>query len=138
MTLIEIIAVVVIIGLIIGIAGPIITDQINRGRVGAARAQIASIEQGLENFMIDCGFYPQSPEPGLQALVQEPTVGRRCRAYSSRGYIRGGSIPLDPWGNEYLYVYPSNRPGTAFDIYSPGPDGVPDTEDDIGNWPMDD
>lgn len=36
--------------------------------------------------------------------------------------------PKDPWGNYYDYVY---RSDDDFDVRSWGPDGKPDTEDDI-------
>ena len=46
-----------------------------------------------------------------------------------------GEVPTDPWGNEYQYAYPPERGKGDFpDIWSWGPDGEDDTEDDITNW----
>ena len=38
------------------------------------------------------------------------------------------------WGNDYVYKYPGDRNTNSFDIYSPGPDGIGNNADDIGNW----
>lgn len=37
-------------------------------------------------------------------------------------------VPQDPWGNDYIYRRMSDR---DWEIFSCGPDGEPDTEDDI-------
>jgi hypothetical protein len=36
----------------------------------------------------------------------------------------------DPWGNAFIYV-PDPSGGNGFKLYSAGPDGQPDTDDDI-------
>ncbi|HCS8993771.1 TPA: type II secretion system protein GspG, partial [Klebsiella pneumoniae] len=48
------------------------------------------------------------------------------------GYIR--RLPQDPWGNEYQLLSPGQH--GAIDVFSVGPDGMPDTNDDIGNWTL--
>ena len=46
-----------------------------------------------------------------------------------------GEVPKDPWGNEFQYAYPPERGTRDFpDIWSLGPDGEDNTEDDITNW----
>jgi general secretion pathway protein G len=40
----------------------------------------------------------------------------------------------DPWGHSYQYQNPGKHNPDRYDIYSMGPDGQPDTADDIGNW----
>jgi len=39
-------------------------------------------------------------------------------------------IPRDPWGNEYVYHFPGWSFPHAYELFSAGPDGVPDTADD--------
>jgi general secretion pathway protein G len=41
------------------------------------------------------------------------------------------SIPLDPWGNAYIYEYPGKHNPSSYDISSPGPPGA---QNPIGNW----
>ena len=43
------------------------------------------------------------------------------------------AVPKDPWGNEYLYLYPGVNNKDSFDLSSYGSDGV-ESEDDIVNW----
>ena len=50
------------------------------------------------------------------------------------GYI--SSVPLDPWGREYLYEFPP-RKSKKFDLYTLGADGMEGgsgDDTDIGNW----
>ena len=41
---------------------------------------------------------------------------------------------IDPWGKDYQYTVPGTHNPKNFDLFSPGPDGLPNTTDDIGNW----
>ena len=43
-------------------------------------------------------------------------------------------IPLDPWGNPYIYECPGKRNTAGYDLSSMGPDGRAGTDDDITNW----
>jgi general secretion pathway protein G len=86
----------------------------------------------VKQFKLDNGFFP-STEQGLQALVEKPGVGQAPRDYPENGYI--SQIPEDPWGNEYVYIYPGEH--EEFDLFSLGADGEQGGEGfnaDIGNW----
>jgi general secretion pathway protein G len=133
-TLIEIMAVVLIIGLLSGIVGLAVFQQVDKGRVTAARAQIASLEGVLEMYRMDNGRFPTS-EQGLEALVKPPSP--EPRNYQPGGYLKGGRIPLDPWGDAYHYESPGQRNRDYFDLWSYGADGVAGgkgVDADIGNW----
>lgn len=133
-TLLELLAVLTILAIVVGIAGPAIFNQITKGKAQAAKAQIASIEKSLNTFYLDCGFFPRSPEPGLDALINPPSVGRQCSGYDKNGYLEDKKAPLDPWGMEFFYEAPGQNRPDSFDLYSAGPDGEPGTEDDVANW----
>lgn len=45
-----------------------------------------------------------------------------------------GKYPQDPWGHNYLYRQPGIHNPHRYDVFSPGPDGIPNTAHDIGNW----
>lgn len=135
-TLIEIMAVVLIIGLLGGIVGAAIFGQIDRARVTTARTQIKQIEAALDFYRMDNGKYP-STEQGLEALVQPPRIDPIPKNYRPEGYLSGGRIPLDPWSNEYEYLSPGQNNPYSFDLWSHGSDGKPGgsgTDADIGNW----
>ena len=42
----------------------------------------------------------------------------------------GVDLFRDAWGNEYVYRYPGKRYPRAYDLFSAGPDRIPDTADD--------
>ena len=134
-TLIEIMVVVVILGILAAIVVPRLLDEPEKARRTAAATQIRSFEEALGIFKLENGFYP-STEQSLQALVTKPTVGRIPARYKEGGYIR--KIPLDPWGQPYLYL----RPGVHgdIDLFSYGPDGETGGEGenaDVANWNLD-
>jgi general secretion pathway protein G len=135
-TLIEIMAVVIIIGLLTTIVGAAIFQQVDKGRVTTARAQLSSLEGVLELYRMDSGHFP-STEQGLDALVSEPVSEPAPRNYPPGGYLKGGRVPRDPWGEPYQYESPGQHNQHAFDLWSLGADGAPGGEGidaDIGNW----
>jgi len=117
-TLVEIMVVVVIIGLLAGIVGPQIMARLEEARRTTARTQIRVFEEALAMFRLHNGFYPTTQQ-GLQALVTRPTIPPIPRRFSPEGYLR--DVPLDPWGNPYIYRSPGER--HPFDIISTGRTG---------------
>jgi general secretion pathway protein G len=135
-TLIEIIVVVFILSLLAAIITPRIIGRTDDARIAEAKVQIKNFETALKLFKLDNGFYPGS-EQGLEALIQKPIVGRIPNQYREGGYLEQRRIPLDPWGNPYIYVCPGLH--GDFDILSYGADGKEggETKDaDITSWNM--
>ena len=132
-TLIELMAVVVIIGLLATIVGMNVAKRVEEAKIKSTKVQISQLSSALDAFKMDNGFYP-STEQGLESLVGEPTVGRTPKHYSSGGYLRQKSIPKDPWDNVFNYREPGTKNSDSFDIWSNGPDAQEGTEDDITNW----
>jgi len=133
-TLIEIMVVVVILGILAGIVVPRLLDEPEKARRTQAQVQIKSIEEALAMFKLDNGFFP-STEQGLKALVDKPATGRVPNNYRESGYIK--KIPLDPWGNNYVYLSPGIH--DDYDITSFGPDGESGGEGDdadINSWTL--
>jgi general secretion pathway protein G len=138
-TLIEIMAVVLIIGLLSTIVGAAIFRQVDRARVTAARAQLSSLEGVLELYRMDNGKFPTS-EQGLVALVEAPTSEPVPRNYPAGGYLKDGRLPRDPWGEPYHYEIPGASNPHSYDLWSFGADGAPGGEGvdaDVGNWAED-
>jgi general secretion pathway protein G len=71
-------------------------------------ADIHALGRELEEFRSANGAYP-STERGLHSLA---------------------AMPKDPWGNDYVYVYPGKMNRDEYDLFSPGPDRKPYTLDD--------
>ncbi|CAG0962683.1 Type II secretion system protein G [Myxococcaceae bacterium] len=138
-TLIEIMAVVLIIGLLGGIVGAVVFSQVDKARVNTARTQIKQLESALEFYRLDNARYPTT-EQGLQSLVQKPSGDPQPRNYRPEGYLQGGKVPLDPWGEEYQYLSPGEHNNYSFDLWSFGADSKPggtDNDADVGNWASD-
>jgi general secretion pathway protein G len=132
-TLIEIMAVVLIIGLLSTIVGVSIFAQVDKGRITATSVQIANLESVLELYRMDNANYPTT-EQGLDALVNDPGD---ARSYPQGGYLQKGRVPQDPWGNPYEYEEPGQNNPHSFDIWSFGADGKSGGEGvdaEIGNW----
>ena len=128
-TLVELLLVVTIIGILAGAVLINFSGQANRAKETRARMDIQNLETALQTYEITYGSYPGSDE-GIQALTEPPEDG-------GKALLTSNSI-RDPWGNDYVYVYPGSRSNADYDLYSFGADSQEGTEDDIGNWDEED
>lgn len=134
-TIIEIMVVVFIIGLLASIIVPNIIGRTDEARVVKAKQDIISLENALEMYRLDNGFYP-STDQGLKALVEKPTTEPMPSAWRQGGYIK--KLQNDPWGHPYQYLNPGVH--GEIDIFCFGKDGKEGGEGldaDIGNWNAD-
>jgi general secretion pathway protein G len=126
-TLVEILLVVAIIGILAALVFPKIAGTSEHSREVAAGADIhGGIKTALDHYEIDCGFYPKS----LGDLIQQPSDAKGWHG----PYLDSPQLPVDPWGNPYIYYYPGKHNANGYDLLSMGPDGKEGTDDDIGNW----
>ena len=135
-TLLEIIVVVFILSILVALVAPRIIGRTDDARITDAKLQIKNFEMALKLFKLDNGFYPDTQQ-GLEALIEKPTVGQMPPKYRDGGYLEQKKIPLDPWGNPYIYLCPGLH--GDFDIISYGADGKEGGEGkdaDIKNWDM--
>ena len=131
-TLLEIMIVIVILGLLAALVVPKLIGRTEEAKQTQSRLQIKNIEQALQLFKLDNGFYPETQQ-GIQALVHAPEVGRIPKNYRKEGYL--DRVPKDPWGSPYVYLCPGTH--GDYDIMSYGADGVPGGEGedaDITSW----
>ena len=129
-TLIEIMLVLAIIALLAGTAIYKLGGVMKTGEKARVKSDLGTIQTALLNYKISAGSYPTT-EQGLSALLTKPAD---VRAWEGP-YFKGGTIN-DPWNQEYGYRFPGQNQGIPSepDIFSKGPDGLENTEDDIGNW----
>jgi general secretion pathway protein G len=101
-------------------------------KFSAAQADMSNLQTALDAFAADTGRYPTATE-GLQALVENPGLAKWKHNYLGY-YIYPANeerrLPTDPWGNPYRYT-PPIPPGKDCTLSSDGPDGLPNTSDDI-------
>ena len=117
-TLVELLVVVAILGILgtIGLQG--VTKHIENTRKTAAKTAVDNIRGAVTAYMI--GEKKSIPPSDLKVVI-EPKG-------DEDPYLEGGEGALvDPWDNDYRIEVKGKR----FVVISNGPDGSPNTEDDI-------
>ncbi len=127
-TLVELLLVLVILATLAAIVIPRFSGRTEQAKVTAAQTQISNLGTALDSYEVDVGSYPSTSD-GLEALLVKPS-----NAQGWRGPYMKQEIPLDPWGNPYIYEYPSKHMDGGYDLMSMGPDGRAGSADDIANW----
>ncbi|KRT64741.1 MAG: general secretion pathway protein G, general secretion pathway protein G [Candidatus Dadabacteria bacterium CSP1-2] len=131
-TLIEIMVVLVIIAGLAYIVSTNVIGRLEKARVETTKIQIKQLETALKQFKLDNAFYPETQQ-GLEALVAQPSTGRIPQRYAREGYLEGGQVPKDQWGNDYVYIGTDQTQDGSYEIISPGEDGVYPSDDDISS-----
>ncbi|WP_137391665.1 type II secretion system major pseudopilin GspG [Rhodoligotrophos defluvii] len=129
-TLVELLVVLVILGLIVGLAAPQVMKYVGTSKTKAATMQVERLSSILDLFRLDVGRYP-SVEEGLEGLLKAPALTPSWNG----PYLKKADALVDPWGRAYEYRYPGKN-GT-FDLFSLGADGKEggDGEDqDVTSW----
>jgi general secretion pathway protein G len=135
-TLLELVIVIAILSLLAAIIAPKMMGRADDAKIADAKVQIRNLETALKLYKLDNGAYPDT-EQGLEALTSKPTTGNVPNKYREDGYLEQKKIPLDPWGNSYIYVSPGIH--GDFDLLSYGSDGKEGgtgKDADITNWDM--
>lgn len=128
-TLIEVVVVIIILVTLASIATPLYLNYVKKANVGAARTQIRLLDDALTGYRLDVGTYPDSTV-GLRALVENVDQNAKWNGPYSQP-----SVPKDPWGNDYIYLFPGEH--REYDLMSYGADGQPGGSGenaDITNW----
>lgn len=115
-TLIELLVVLAILTLLIGLVGPRVLGQLGGAKSKTAAVQIADLEKTLELYKLDVGRFPTTEE-GLDALIKRPASANGWAG----PYLKGGSIPMDPWNKPYRYTATGD---SQIEIVSFGSDGA--------------
>ncbi len=117
-TLVEIMAVIIIIGLLAAIVSVNFLGQTDKARVTTTKANLKMLHNAVAQFKMDTGRYPTAEE-GLAVLIEPPTD---VKGYQPGGYLDSTAVPKDAWGNDFIYVaYPET--GKPYVIVSYGADG---------------
>lgn len=128
-TLMEMVLVVSIIAVLVGVAINKMGGALDTSKKVACQASMQSVNTQLKLYNGLNGFYPTT-EQGLKALVVQPTTEPRPRNWSQGSE----TVPVDPWYKEFNYVCPGKHNPKTYDLFSCGPDRLPNTDDDVCNW----
>jgi general secretion pathway protein G len=114
-TLIEIMLVIVIIGIIVGIAVPKITGKVGKANDVAARASLKAIEAAVQSYEMDNLRLPDS--------LTDLTVQKN----NNGPYLKPSEL-TDPWGQPFIFAKPGSH-GIGFDLSCKSPEGK-----EFNNW----
>ena len=149
-TLLELLAVFVIIAVLAGAVLGITKYAATNAAVSRTKAEIATMEAALESYKNDNGTYPTTLTNRVFAYTNSPAVYKALvggpkqyftfKPYQILPSTSNGNDTniIDAFGKPYnYYCYPGAADQTnqvTFDLWSYGPDGQNDTADDIVNW----
>ncbi len=129
-TLVELLLVLTILAILAGIVLPSMVGRGQDARIKATLTDIATFTTALNMFEVDNGRFPPGRN-GLQALLQKPSYAQNWHG----PYLQDKTtVPLDPWGQPFIYECPGKHNPNSFDLMSMGPDGRIGGGDDICNW----
>jgi len=140
-TLIEILLVIVIIMMLAAALVVFVIPQQKGAEKNTTRLLLMQVQNALDTYRLNIGHYPTQDEGGLSALLVKPQFDNEALADRWQGpYLKPGTKLLDAWGHQIVYE-PTDTTGLTSDqtdtptlpykLYSLGPDGQPETEDDI-------
>ncbi|MGY4495272.1 type II secretion system major pseudopilin GspG [Pseudomonas sp. TE3610] len=125
-TLLEMLAVIVLLGIVATIVVRQVGGNVDKGKYGAGKAQLASLSMKVESYALDVGAPPRS----LQQLTTRPAnAGNWNGPYAKPSDLR------DPFGHDFGYRAPGQH--GPFDLVFYGQDGQPGGDGfnaDLGNW----
>jgi len=137
-TLIEILLVIVIILMLAGALVVFVLPQQKGAEKNTTRLMLQQVGSALDTYRLNLGHYPNEQEGGLEALLKKPSFENERLGEKWQGpYLKPGTTLDDPWNNKIRYeladraVEGEKTGGLPYKLFSVGPDGQPDTEDDI-------
>ena len=115
-SLLELTLVILIIGVLMGVAAVAFGPALLRGKTTATKASMTTLKRAITEYQGINNQYPAQ----LDALAPN--------------YV--DPLPQDGWNNPFYYASPGQG-GRAFDLISAGEDGAYGTPDDIDVWTLD-
>ncbi len=99
-SLIELMVVIAIIAMLAAIVGFNVMNALGKGEVAAAKQQISNFKTALISYRMEFKKFP-STEEGLKVLIDNEKGTK---------FLDQKEVPLDPWGNAYMYKLENNEP----------------------------
>lgn len=155
-TLTELLIVMAILVLLVSLIGPRLLGSKKKADINAVKTQIGMFQSAMERYAVDMNKFPSSEE-GLAALISRPGLSGSDASSTDSGisddaptessssessaspwdgpYLKTETLPSDPWGKPYSYEFPPTHNKINLpDIWSFGPDGQENTDDDVVSW----
>lgn len=124
LTLIEIMVVIALLGVLGTVIVVNLGGTLEDGKVGATKVHMKNIDSTLMRFaLLNGGKYPTTAEGLEKAKAKFPK----------------GKVPVDPWGNAYIYRSPATHGSEKYELVSLGADGKEGgdgADADIKSWEL--
>lgn len=117
-TMVELMAVLIILGLLAGVVVKNFVGQTERAKVTTTKASLKELSSAVYQFYMDTNRYPTEDVGLLELVVQPSDVAN----WQPGGYLSTTDVPTDGWGRDFIFeLYPES--GKPFVIISLGADG---------------
>jgi general secretion pathway protein G len=117
-TMVELMAMLIIIGLLATLVVTKVASKIDQARVTTTKANLKALHAKVNEFKMHTARFP-TDEEGLMALIEQPSD---VQNWEPGGYLETTEIPKDGWGNDFVYeLFPES--GKPFVVISYGADG---------------
>jgi len=138
-TLVEVLLVLLILMMLATVLVVYVIPQKKGAEINTTKLLLREIQNALDTYRLNVGHYPTEDEGGLNALLVKPQFENEEMASRWMGpYLRPGTKLVDAWGHPIVYepvdtsmMGEQDSSSLPYKLYSVGPDGQPDTEDDI-------
>jgi general secretion pathway protein G len=138
-TLIEILLVIVILLLLASALVVFLLPQQEGAEKNTTKLLLSQVATALDTYRLNLGRYPSEQDGGLNALTTKPNYENQRLGEKWQGpYLKPGTKLEDPWGHSIRYeavdrstTTDDQKGGPPYKLFSVGPDGQADTDDDV-------
>ena len=116
LSLIEMLVVIGLLAFLMSVVARSVSQSRKKSDINKTKILIGLIQQAMEEFSYDCGYYPET----LEDLITAPAD---CEEWGPSPYLKNGKIPQDPWKQDFEYSYDEET--GQFEILSYGADRKP-------------
>ena len=126
-TLFEIMLVLGIIAVLVGSAITLVGGNLDVAKEQRVTSDIQAIFMQLRTYEM-LNYRKPTTDQSIKALVEIPSVEPKPQHWKQLM----DSLPLDPWGQPYVYRNPGKYKPNGYDLYSLGPHGKDGDPTNIG------
>lgn len=130
-SLVELLVAISIMLVLAGSVGAALWGYLPKARIARAKSDIEALKAAIDLYRAD-NFTVPTQRQGLEALVAKPQQPPQPKHWREGGYLDRAVLPVDPWGNPYVYLSPGSAK-EPFEIISYGSDGIEGGEDEAAD-----
>ncbi len=129
-TMIELVAMLIIIGLLAAVVGTNVMGKIEKAKVTITKTSLKILHSAVNTFKMDTGRYPTDEEQ-LLILVEDPGD----EGWEPGGYLETLEVPKDGWKNDFFFELepPSGKPFVIISWGADGEEGGEGYDDDLAS-----